>query len=237
MITEPIDRFNRINNLIESFAKANQLSAWQMRVQENFTSVGAKQLYHPKILDPRNQERSWQDYEGKKFPHSQPLKLLKDQWSIVYGSREYEQANILYENLQKASNIFGVKVEEPQWVEVPDGKTAQQYNECIRSDVNPKTCQIVCVILFKPELKKYIKSFLDEGGVPSQFITAKKLGGKLSLGVFSNLLKQMNAKVKLDLYSVNLPLFRKTMLIGIDVIMQGNAKLIGCCATYNQQMT
>ncbi len=96
-----------------------------MRVQENFTSVGAKQLFHPKILDPRNQERSWQDYEGKKFPHSQPLKLLKNQWSIVYGSREYEQANILYENLQKASNIFGVKVEEPQWVEVPEGKTAQ----------------------------------------------------------------------------------------------------------------
>ncbi len=95
----------------------------------------------------------------------------------------------------------------------------------------------MCVILFKPELKKNIKSFLDEGGVPSQFITAKKLGGKLSLGVFSNLLKQMNAKVKLDLYSVNLPLFRNTMLIGIDVIMQGNAKLIGCCATYNQQMT
>jgi hypothetical protein len=47
----------------------------------------------------------------------------------------------------------------------------------------------------------------------------------------------MNAKLKQDLYRVSLPMFRKTMLIGIDVIMQGNAKLIGCCATYNLQMT
>jgi hypothetical protein len=52
------------------------------------------------------------------------------------------------------------------------------------------------VILFRPELKYKIKRFLDEGGVVSQFITARKLSGNLSLGVFSNLMKQMNAKVK-----------------------------------------
>jgi hypothetical protein len=47
----------------------------------------------------------------------------------------------------------------------------------------------------------------------------------------------MNAKIKLDLYSVSLPVFRKTMLIGIDIIKDGNTDLIGCCATYNPQMT
>lgn len=92
-------------------------------------------------------------------------------------------------------------------------------------------------MLFDPTVKKGVKKFLDEGGVPSQFVTSKKLGGKLALGVFSNLLKQMNAKVKQDLYRVSLPHFKNTMLIGIDLIMQGNAKLIGCCATYNLPMT
>ncbi len=70
MITEPIDRFNRISGLIESFTKAGLLSNWQMKVQENFTQINAKQLYHPKLLDPRNQERTWGDYEGRRFHHT-----------------------------------------------------------------------------------------------------------------------------------------------------------------------
>ncbi len=82
---------------------------------------------------------------------------------------------------------------------------------------------IVCVIVFKPDIKKNIKSFLDKNGVVSQFITAKKLGGRLSLGVFSNLLKQINAKLNKDLYRVNLPHFKNSMVIGIDLIMNGSS--------------
>ncbi len=52
MITEPKDRFNRISSLIESFAKSDKLGEWQMKVNENFTSIVAKQLFHPGILDP-----------------------------------------------------------------------------------------------------------------------------------------------------------------------------------------
>ena len=42
MITEPKDRFNRINNLIESFAKAGLLNDWQLEVHENFAAVNGK---------------------------------------------------------------------------------------------------------------------------------------------------------------------------------------------------
>ena len=72
--------------------------------------------------------------------------------------------------------------------------------------------------------------------MPSQFITSKVLG-KAKIGVFSNLLKQMNAKLKLDLYRVNLPAFKNTMLIGVDIIMNGRSKLIGCCATLSKTHT
>ena len=130
-----------------------------------------------------------------------------------------------------------MRVEEPQWVEVPDSRNAEGYNNAIKSDVNPKECLIVCVVVFSPEVKKGVKAFLDKGGVVSQFITAKKLGGKLSLGVFSNLLKQINAKVKQDLYRVNLPHFKNTMVIGVDIIMNKSSKLIGCCATSSKTLT
>jgi hypothetical protein len=109
------------------------------------------------------------------------------------------------------------------------------------ADINAKTCKIVCVVIFNPDFKKGIKSFLDQGGVPSQFITAKKLvgpGGKPpALGVMSNLLKQINAKVKMDLYRLALPHFRNSMLIGVDLIMNGSSKYIGCCATSNPNLT
>jgi hypothetical protein len=57
------------------------------------------------------------------------------------------------------------------------------------------------------------------------------------MGVFSNLLKQMNAKVRQDLYRVNLPNFKNAMLVGVDLIMNGSSKLIGCCATSSKTMT
>jgi hypothetical protein len=85
--------------LIENFAKAGLLNDWQLKVNENFANVVAKQLYHPLILDPRGDQRSWGDYEGRKFKHTEPVQLLKGKWTIVYGKREYEQANALFENL------------------------------------------------------------------------------------------------------------------------------------------
>ena len=143
----------------------------------------------------------------------------------------------MYENLRKVASIYGIVVEEPQWVQVDNTNSAEDYNKAIRSDVNPKECKIVCVVIFRPELKKGVKSFLDKGGVVSQFITAKKLGGKLSMGVFSNLLKQMNAKLRLDLYRVHLPHFKNTMVVGVNIITNHSRKLIGCCATSTKSLT
>ena len=57
------------------------------------------------------------------------------------------------------------------------------------------------------------------------------------MAVASNLLKQMNAKVKQDIYRMSLPSLKKTMVVGVDVIMNGSSKLIGCCATYTDTLT
>jgi hypothetical protein len=51
MITEPSDRYDRINNLIEHFTKADTLSTWNMKVHSNFAAIMAKQLYHCKVID------------------------------------------------------------------------------------------------------------------------------------------------------------------------------------------
>jgi len=66
--------------------------------------------------------------------------LLENKWAIVYGVREYDQANALFDNLQRAAGAYGVRIEQPQWVEVPDSRYAQGYNEAIKSDIKAKNC-------------------------------------------------------------------------------------------------
>jgi hypothetical protein len=57
------------------------------------------------------------------------------------------------------------------------------------------------------------------------------------MGVLSNLLKTMNAKVGLEIYKVSIPQLAKTMIVGVDVVPSGNLKLVGCCATINSNFT
>ncbi|TNV84199.1 hypothetical protein FGO68_gene5845 [Halteria grandinella] len=235
MITAPIQRFNRIGQLIQNFSDSKFLQEWEIKVNQNFPEINTTQLYHPSVIDPQNKVRRWADYERNQFKHSEPLYLKKDGWALVYGQRDFDNANALFSSLQEASRIFGIVVEEPQWVEASSGNAADLI-AAIKDDIVPQKSSIIVVILPKPHEKKDIKKVLDKGGVPSQFITAAKLH-KARIGVFSNLLKQMNAKLKLDLYRVNLPHFKKTMLIGVDVIMNGRNKLVGCCATVTPTLT
>ena len=144
-------------------------------------------------------------------------------------------ANDLFSTLIEAASIFKIVVEEPIWVEIPPPKSSDDYIKEIESDIDPKICKIVCVVISNPDFKKGVKSFLDKVGLPSQFISSRKLGGPkgIPMAVISNILKQMNAKMRLDLYRLNLPHFRNTMVIGIDRVMDGSVNLIGCSATSN----
>lgn len=59
----------------------------------------------------------------------------------------------------------------------------------------------------------------------------------MNMSVATNVVKQMNAKTQSDLYRINLPSFKNTMLVGVDVIMNGSSKLIGCSATNSNTLT
>jgi len=39
--------------------------------------------------------------------------LKANRWAIIYSARDYENANILFENLSKAGNAFGIQVQDP----------------------------------------------------------------------------------------------------------------------------
>lgn len=55
MITDPTIRYERIGELTGTvFAQAKVLAEWNLKVNQNFAQIKAKQLYHAKVLDPKN---------------------------------------------------------------------------------------------------------------------------------------------------------------------------------------
>jgi hypothetical protein len=47
----------------------------------------------------------------------------------------------------------------------------------------------------------------------------------------------MNAKVKQDLYNISLPCFKKTMIIGTDIVNTGGNTILGLSASLNLQIS
>ena len=101
------------------------------------------------MLEPqRGNLRLWQDYANRKFQHEQPAHLLAGQWAIVYNSKDYEIANNFYGGLTQVNQQFKIRIEDPQWVEIPNAKNAKDYIDGIKSDINPAICKMIVVILF-----------------------------------------------------------------------------------------
>jgi hypothetical protein len=47
----------------------------------------------------------------------------------------------------------------------------------------------------------------------------------------------MNAKVKQDLYNISLPCFKKTMIVGTDIVNTGGNTILGLSASVNLQIS
>lgn len=221
----------------------NNVKDWGMEVNQGLCCFKGNKLSEVKLIDPQNKTRDWADYERHRFAHSEPLQLKKNEWCIFYDpSRNYDHANNLFDGFGRASKAFQIRVEEPNWCEVAQkGKyiTLKDYLAALETYAKEvASSKIVVVILeeFNKLFKAQIKSALDKKGIPSQFIVANNLRNP-AMGVLSNLLKTMNAKVGLEIYKVSIPQYAKTMVVGIDVVPSGNFKLVGCCATINASLT
>lgn len=73
-------------------------------------------------------------------------------------------------------------------------------------------------------------------GIPSQFILSNTVK-RAKLAVYSNVLKQINAKTKLDLYRMNIPALRKTMIVGTNIVNSAGKSILGLCSSYNPQIS
>ncbi|CDW85355.1 piwi-like protein 1 [Stylonychia lemnae] len=239
-LSHPEQRYERINQLIEKFQAAQILENWGLKIDANFTNVKAKQLPPPKIIDNRNNEQNWSDYEQRKVKPLEQLKLKKETWALIYGSLDFDNANNAMQMFKQVGSQHSFIVEEPQYIELPRNDNGDLFVNGIISDIDPKYISIAVVIFGKrqgPEKAK-IKAQLDLMGIPSQFMCSQTIQSKgKNASIFADTLKQMSAKMGLDLYNLSLPCYKKTMVIGTDVVISKGNTIMGMTASYNLQLS
>lgn len=109
-MTRIIDTINKIMN-------AQELQKFQVTMSAQTHQVEGKVKYPPALLTDRGQ-RSWDDYTFRKIKHVEPTNLMEDRWCFIYSDQDYDRANKCVQMMKDASGSFGIKVEEPFYVEV-----------------------------------------------------------------------------------------------------------------------
>mmetsp|Transcript_34437 Transcript_34437/g.25526 ORF Transcript_34437/g.25526 Transcript_34437/m.25526 type:complete len:181 (+) Transcript_34437:1239-1781(+) len=141
--------------------------------------------------------------------------------------------------MQKASGRPGSRVEEPIWAEVARSNPKDFINEIKKC--NPQQVQIALVCLKEPKIKSEIKRELDKMGVPSQFVLPfkhfDKRKNEVKIVVVTNIMSQMTAKVKKDLYRLNISSQTSRMVVGFDYVLSNREFVLGFTASYNRYLT
>jgi hypothetical protein len=117
--------------------------------------VIGKVLNTPMLVTDRGRA-NWDDYTFRKVKHVEPVQLTQDSWTLIYSESDYDRANKVVDNMKQASGSFGIKVQEPEYIEVP-AQDAQRrdgsgFVNPINSDLVKKT--IIAVVLIDDPKKK-----------------------------------------------------------------------------------
>ena len=181
----------------------------------------------------------------KKFPILKKKDMVN--WLCFYEKSNYGDAESLYNNLEKASKAYGLKIGEPEWVEMQNKSSPTDWKETADEYFGPgkeREFDFVVFLLGKndnklyPELKKHS---LCTSGYVSQVVKARSMQKKGVLSVCSKILLQLNAKLRGVSYKVNFDNSvkdRKLMVVGVDSSrIKGKKTGIAMVATINDTFT
>ena len=144
----------------------------------------------------------------RKAALDEPVRLAEGRWLFFYFDKHFNLANEVFDTMQRASGQLKIRVEEPQWVEVPIHLGPKEMVTAIEQSVDPKKHQIAFVLIDRQtDYFRFKRAFAAADiarPLVSQFCTFT-VARKKDLSVASNLLKQMNAKMQGDLYRLRMP--------------------------------
>jgi hypothetical protein len=192
-----------VKKLPSSFEMKNKNGIELENLQSNtFTS---SYLTVPKIISDSKKPMVFDSRARYKVIKSIPL----SKWICVYHKKNFNDASNLYESMIKACDAIGIKVGEPEWIEMESYNSRDWINEVEGN--NPLDSQIVVFVLDRnteglyPTIKTHS---LSTKGYLSQVVKTQSLK-KNALSVCSNLLKQINSKLGGANYAIDFDSFVK----------------------------
>ena len=163
-------------------------------------------------------------------------------WICLYRKSNFNDADNLYKNLNKASHGYKLVISEPEWVEMNDYDNADTWVNTASDYMKNKEYSFALFLLDKNDrIYKNIKIYsLCRDGYVSQVVKASSLR-KNPLSVCSKILLQINAKLsgvsyiaKFDKSIKDL----KLMIIGVDSShIKGQRTGVAMVATINTSFT
>ncbi len=209
---EPPEKSSKIAGMFERLKRGNVLEQYglvmseQERVLMQFLPQPQLSLGPGKTITPAALSRGVRIMTPINF----------DRWLFLYDSRNYANAGALYDTMVKASASLGVKIKEPNWIEFE--RMGPEAVEDRLKSAKPGF-QFAFALLSDRRQYKKVKQVLDVAhGVVSQcaFANPKRMHDVVFA---SGIIRQINAKLGGDLYSVDLPgeIPKNTMFVGIDV--------------------
>jgi aubergine-like protein len=204
-------------------------------VKENFTACYMTQ---PMLIAGKNKPIKMND---KVFQILKPIAM--EDWLFLYEKHNYNDADNFWNNLQKASKGYGIKISEPEWVEMNDrSNNAEDWTETVNDYMKKNKYQFVLFFLDRNDFiyKNLKKHSLSQKGYISQVVKTFSIR-KNTLSVCSKILIQLNNKLGGETYRVD---FKKIinklniMAVGVDSShIPGKRTGVAMTATINNNFT
>ena len=204
-------------------------------VKENFNACYMTQ---PMLIAGKNKPIKMND---KVFQILKPIAM--EDWLFLYEKHNYNDADNFWNNLQKASKGYGIKISEPEWVEMNDrSNNAEDWTETVNDYMKKNKYQFVLFFLDRNDFiyKNLKKHSLSQKGYISQVVKTFSIR-KNTLSVCSKILIQLNNKLGGETYRVD---FKKIinklniMAVGVDSShIPGKRTGVAMTATINNNFT
>ena len=166
-------------------------------------------------------------------------------WICFYEKYNYKNADTLYKTLISASIGYGFKIEEPEWIEMPNKSKDKDWLDTIEDYLGKgKKDYSFAVFLIGDNDNLYYKlktHSLCTNGYISQVVKDKSFKKKGIMSICSKILLQINAKLGGTSYKVDFNKEindRDLMIIGVDSShVKGKGTGVAMVATINKTFT
>ena len=203
-------------------------------VNEHFTGYYIKE---PKIICANKKEKKLSD-DIFKILKNVPMK----KWLCFYETKNYNDAENLYNTLFKVSKSYGLEIEEPEWIESQSQEWIQILDDYFGKNKKREYDFVVFLIDKQDFIYKELKRHsLCQNGYVSQVVKTQTLKRKGAMKVCSKILIQINSKLGGIPYMISLDKNIKEKKLMIIGIVSNNNKIIGTenamVATINDSFT